>query len=329
MKNVPFCVYSSATDLREGLFGQVFNHIFHVLPYLYERDIFPAWEIRSTQYGAPPDCITIPGALDIAYTPPQGPFRRVSLRELRRRHTKILGNDWSELSRIWHAYFKVPARIQQSADQLFPLGRVLGLHFRGNDKYTSDDTNPITQEEFLILVREFLATVPPFDIIFAATDEFSFVDKLRAAVDIPVLNLGEVAFHKALNQATPPTEKTDRAVLDCVLLSRCSCVIQTCSALSSFAKILNPGIEIYRTSASKLFIPNMPYFPVAYIPILPVSGSESRAVLDSTLVADWTVEPTAKRFKKKFAYSTYRPIHHTLFTIAEKLGASDLITAHP
>ena len=328
MKNVPLCVYSPATDLREGLFGQVFNHVFHVLPYLYEKGIFPAWEIRSTQYGAPPDCITIPGALDIAYTPPRGPFRRVSLDELRRRHARILGNDWAELSRIWHAYFKVPARIQQSADRIFPSGRVLGLHFRGNDKYTSDDTNPITQEEFLILVREFLATAPPFDVIFAATDEFSFVDKLRAAVDIPVLNLGEVGFHKDLNQTTPPTEKADRAVLDCVLLSRCSCVIQTCSALSSFTKILNPGIEIYRTSASKLFIPNMPYFPVAYIPILPVSNPESRAILDATMVSDWTAEATAKRFKKKFAYSTYRPLHHTLFTIAEKLGAGDLITAH-
>ncbi len=328
MKNVPLCVYSPATDLREGLFGQVFNHVFHVLPYLYERDIFPAWEIRSTQYGAAPDFMTIPGALDIAYTPPRGPFRRVSLRELRRRHARILGNDWSELSRIWHAYFKVPARIQQSADRIFPPGRVLGLHFRGNDKYTSNDTNPITQEEFLTLVREFLGAVPPFDVIFAATDEFSFVDKLRAAVDIPVLNLGEVGFHKDLNQTTTLTEKTDRAVLDCVLLSRCNCVIQTCSALSSFTKILNPGIEIYRTSASKLFIPNMPYFPVAYIPILPVSGPESQAILDATMVSDWTAEATAKRFKKKFAYSTYRPLHHTLFTIAEKLGASDLIAAH-
>ena len=328
MKNIPFCVFSPASDLREGLFGNVFYHTFHILPYLYERGIFPAWEICSTQYGAAPDFLTIPGALDIAYTAPQAPVRRFSLSELRRRHAKILGNDWAELSRIWHAYFRIPDRIQQSADQHFPQGRVLGLHFRGNDKYTSLDTNPISQEDFLTLVREFLATAPAFDVIFAATDEFSFVDKLRAAVDLPVINLGEVGFHKALNQTIPPTEKSDRAVLDCVLLSRCSCVIQTCSALSSFTKILNPDIEIYRTAASKLFAVNMPYFPVAYIPILPVSSREARAILDATLVDDWTLDSTAKRFKKKFAYSTHRPLHHTLFTIAEMLGASDLVTVH-
>jgi hypothetical protein len=329
MKKLPLCVFSKAKDLREGLFGCVFYHTFMILPYLYERGIFPAWEIRSIQYGTPPDYISIPGALDISYTPPQEPCRRISLDELRRRHAKILGNDWEELSRIWHAYFTVPARIQQSANQIFPPGRVLGLHYRGNDKLSSlDDSNPISQEDFLTLVREFLATAPPFDVIFAATDDFSFVDKLRAAVTLPVINLGEVGFHKALNQTTPPKEKTDRALLDCVLLSRCSCVIETSSALPSFTKILNPNIEIYRTAASKIFRVNMPYFPGAYIPILPVSSPKSRAILDATLVSDWTLDSAANRFKKKFAFSTYRPLHHTLFTIAEKLGASDIITVH-
>ncbi len=322
------CVFCQATDIIEGLFGQVFYHTFQLLPYFYKRRIFPAWEIRSALYGEPPDFITIPGALDLAYTPPEGHYRRVHLKELRRRHVQILGNDWEELSRLWHEYFRVPIRIQQQADQIFPEGRILGLHFRGNDKYTSADTTPIQQEDFLTLVREFIASSRPFDAIFAATDEFSFVEKLRAAVPLPVVNLGAVDFHKGAVQTAAPKQRTDRAVLDCVLLSRCICVIQTCSALPSFSKILNPGIEIYRTAASRLFTLNMPYFPVAYIPVLPVSRPKSRAILDATMVGDWTFEPAARRFKKKFAYRTYRPLHHTLFTIAEKLGASDLITVH-
>jgi len=328
MKGAAVCVQSPPTDLQEGLFGQVFNHIFRILPYLYERDIFPAWEISSSRYGEPPNFITLPGALDLAYTPPQAPFRRISLKELRRRHSQILGNDWEELSRIWHAYFKVPVRIDQLADQILPRGRILGIHFRGNDKYTSLDTSPISQENFLTLVREFVAGTRPFDAIFAATDEFSFISRLRDTIGIPVINLGEVGFHKAQSETTSRKNKTDRAVLDCVVLSRCNCVIQTCSALSSFPKILSPDIEIYRTAASKLFEENMPYFPVAYIPILPVSSAESRAILDSTLAGDWTLNPAAQRFKKKFAYRLYRPFHHALFTAAEKFGAGDWITAH-
>jgi hypothetical protein len=310
------------------VFGNVFYHTFQMLPYLLSKGIFPAWEIRATQYGAAPDFVTIPGALDLAYQPPEGPFRRVSLSELRRRHARVLGNDWAELSRVWHSYFKIPARIQQSADSLFPTGRVLGLHYRGNDKLTSlDDSNPISQDSFLTLVRDFLDRSPAFDVIFAATDEFSFVEKLRNTINLPVINLGEVGFHKAINQTTPPEEKTDRAVLDCVLLSRCSCLIETSSALPSFTKILNPDIEIYRTAASKLFS-DMPYFPVAHIPILPVTGPEARAILDATLVADWTHNPRMDRFKKTFAFSIRRPLHATLFTIAEKLGADEMITVH-
>lgn len=328
IKKPPICIFSPPSDLREGLFGQVFYHTFHILPYLYERKIFPAWEIGAARYGDPPNCITIPGALDLSYTPPQGPYNRVSLNELRRRHAQILGSDWEELSRIWHAYFKIPARIQESADRHFPAGRVLGIHFRGNDKYSSLDTTAISQEQFLTLVVDYLGSTRPFDGLFVATDEFSFVERLRAAVSVPLINLGEIDFHKASVQRVPPRQRTDRAVLDCVLLSRCSCVIQTCSALSSFTKVLNPGIEIYRTSASRLFALNMPYFPVAYIPVLPVSTRESRAILDATLVGDWTDEAIAGRFTPKFAYRTYRPFHHTLFTIAEKLGAGDLITVH-
>lgn len=328
MMNKRICIFSPPSDLQEGLFGQVIYHTFHILPYLYEKRIFPAWEIGAARYGEAPDFITLPGAFDLAYTPPAGSLYRVSLKELRRRHAQVLGSDWEMLNRIWHAYFKVPARIQEAADRIFPAGRVLGIHFRGNDKYASLDTSPISQAQFLALVSDYLASAPPFEAIFVATDEFSFVERLRATVSAPLINLGEVEFHKSAAQKSPPRQRTDRAVLDCVLLSRCSCVIETCSALSSFTKILNPAIEIYRTSSSKLFAANMPYFPVAYIPILPVSSAQSRAILDATLVGDWTREAGAGRFMQKFAYRTYRPLHHAAFRIAEKLGLGDLITAH-
>ena len=325
-KNI--CVFSQATDLREGLFGNVFYHIFMILPYLYKRGIFPAWEIRSIHYGAEPDFITIPGALDISYTVPQGPYCRISLMSFvagTHRSLAMTGQNSAAfgmlISQFRRAFSCQPTRS-------FPWS-VLGLHYRGTDKLTSvADSNPISQQDFLTLVREFLATAPPFDVIFAATDEISFVERLRATVDLPVINLGEVDFHKAIKPTTSPKEKTDCALLDCVLLSRCSCLIETSSALPSFTKILNPDIEIYRTAASKLFRPNMPYFPVAFIPILPVSSPESRAILDTTLVSDWTLDSNAKRFEKKFAFSTYRPLHHSLFTIAEKLGASEMITVH-
>ena len=56
---------------------------------------------------------------------------------------------------------------------------------------------------------------------------------------------------------------------------------------------------------------NMPYFPVAYIPILPVSSAKSRAILDATLVSDWTLNPAANRLAKEVRLSGTATGHST------------------
>ena len=305
-----------------GLFGNVFFHVFQGLPYLYSRGIFPDWEIRSMHYGEPPEFLTLPGALDLAYTPPAAPTETISLDELRRRHAQILGNDWETLHRIWHAYFRVPQRVVDLADESMPAGRVLGIHYRGTDKQTADwDSNPISPEQFLTLIGEFLVDRAEFDCIFAASDERLFLDKLRSSVKLPVFSLGEVEFHLAPRQTTSREEKIDRAMLDCVLLSRCECVIQTSSALPSFAKIFRPDLEIYRCAASKPLW-KMPYFPVAYIPVLPVRTPTSADILRSTMYADWTSEPSLERFQKSFAYTPRWRRNHAVFSVARELGVS-------
>lgn len=322
---LPLCISCKPEDLDQGLFGMVLYYPFQILPYLLERNIFPAWEVRTKHYGDPPDFMTIPGAVDLAYVPPEGPYKVVSLHEFRRRHTQALGNNWAELHRIWSLYFAIPPRISKRAEEIRPKGRVLGIHYRGTDKQTTAwDSNPITQDQYLTLIQEFLSERSDFDVIFAATDEFSFVEKLRSWSSLPVVALGEVEFHLSEQHTMSRAEKTDRAMLDCVLLSQCDCVIETSSALPSFTKIFNPDLEIYRCAASKVFS-NMPYFPVAYIPVLPVKSDRSAEILRSTMHLDWTHDPKMQKFKQTFAFSPRWPRNHRLFRMTDKFGASDLV----
>ena len=319
------CVVSEPEDVDQGLFGNVFYYPFQILPYLRRRGIFPAWKIRSLHYGDSHGMLTIPGALDLAYTPPEGPYRNLSLWELRRRHAYNLGNDWTTLSRLWHEYFRVPQRILTAVDDLLPAGRVFGIHYRGTDKQTADwDSNPITQEQYLTLLQQFVRDRGVFDAVFIATDEYAFVDRLRSAIPLPITNLGEVGFHLDLDHPTPPNEKADRAMLDCVLLSRCEAVLETSSALPSFAKVFNPDLEIYRCAASKLFS-DQPYFPVAHIPILPAQSPEATEILDRTMASDWTLDPSADKFKRTFSFALRKPLHHTIFTVAETLGLGEMM----
>ncbi len=321
---LPLCITCAPDELDQGLFGNVFTHPFQVLPYLYERGIFPAWDLRSKHYGDLPAMVTIPGVLDLAYTPPVGPYRALSLNEVRRRHGQILGGDWRTLAHIWNAYFRTPQRVLDSAEGILPPGRTLGVHYRGTDKQTASwDSNPISAANYILLIEEFLAENRSFDSIFVGTDEPSFIQHLSSAVRLPVLTLGAAEFHMASDHATSRREKSDRALLDCVLLSRCHTVIETSSALPSFTKLFNPELPVYRCAASKLFS-NMPYFPVAYIPVLPVKSPHAKAILRETMQSDWTTDPSMQRFQAPFSAAPRWPRNHAIFQVAERAGAADL-----
>ncbi len=320
----PLCISSSPEELDQGLFGNVLTHTLQILPYLYERSMYPAWHLRSQHYGDPPDQLTIPGVVDLAYTPPVGPFRNLTISEMRRRHGQILGGDWVALARIWSAYFRVPARVLGAVEGVLPRGRNLGVHYRGTDKQTTSwDSNPISPGQFITLVQDFLAQRPDFDTIFVGTDEPSFIPSLRSALSLPVIDLGDVDFHMATKSSVTRREKADRAMLDCLLLSRCNTVLQTSSALPSFTKLFNPNLEVFRTAASKLFS-NMPYFPVAYIPVLPVTRAESHAILKQTMMSDWIEDPKMQRFRTPFQATPRWPRNHAIFDLAERVGAADL-----
>lgn len=317
-------IVSEPEELDQGLFGQTFYYILQILPYLVEHQIFPKWELRTLQYGDPPNKLTVPGVLDLAYEAPLGPYHTLSLSEVRRRHAHVLGNHWVELKRMWDLYFRVPQRVTEQADQVFPTGRVLGIHYRGTDKQTTSwDSNPISQEQYITLLRDFLEDRNEFDLLFAATDEFPFVERLRQTFQLPVISMGEVEFHLSAYHTTSRAEKADRALLDCVLLSRCECVVQTSSALPSFAKLLNPSLEIYRSAASKLFgklYTNMPYFPVAHVPVLPVTHPESEEILRQTMWMDWKDQPETRHFQRTFVAIPRWRRNHEVFSRIEGLG---------
>jgi hypothetical protein len=248
-----------------------------------------------------PQGFVVPGVVDLAYQVAPGAKKKLDLLQFRTRHRHVLGNDWLSLSAMWNDYFRIPDRIEEMAVALGPLSDALGIHFRGNDKLTTTwDSNPVSHNDYLMIIRDFLKTRPEFRRVFVATDDFSFFHFLKDRISLEIINLGEVSFHKADTPIEEIGAKTDRAMLDCVLLSRCGVVLQTSSALAAFTKILNPELETYRVAASKLFY-DAPYFPVAYIPRYHSSSPEISALVDRLMHGDWTQEWDAHLFSAPFA----------------------------
>jgi len=279
-------IVTTPDELSEGLFGQVLLWVFEILPLLARRGIQPEWDIRSRLYGVGPDWQVLPGIFDVADAAARGKIERtVPLLALRSRGVSALGGDWPALHALWHAYFKLPVRIVQAADGVALPPGCLGVHYRGTDKNCSPlDTNPVAIADMMLLLDEFVTAFAPVPALFVATDEFSFVEAVRERfAGLPVINLGPVPFHKG---ATGEAGKADRALLDCVLLSRCRAVLKTSSALSGFAKVLNPSLACYRVAASKMF-GDVPYFPDAHIPRWAGRSEMTRALLQRQFEGDW------------------------------------------
>jgi hypothetical protein len=288
-RNSVFVITTTPEELTEGLFGQIYLAVFEILPYLEENKIFPAWNVRSLKYGEPPDYTVIPGLLDLNYTPPNPanlPERKLS--DLRLEHVYNLGGDWNYVSNLWNKYFKFPARIYSRADSFGDLTGALALHYRGMDKNQDlVQTNPVPKEDYLALADDFLSQHPEIKKIFVATDEPAFLDQVKQKYsDYTIVQTGQATYWKDAEKEGN-LRKGDHAVLDCILLSRCSYLIKCQSALSGFAKVLNPKLNAYRVSANKLFYYDIPYFPDGYVdPYVPKSWKCKR-ILARTFKDDW------------------------------------------
>jgi len=286
-------VTTKLDDITEGLFGQAVLYAFEVLPYLERAGVATSWQIRSRLYGSPPDFMVIPGVFDTAQPAPRtNPARRRNLLRLRNLHRVALGNDWHYLHALWSRHFAIPARVLNRAAALEPGAHTLGIHFRGTDKLNAAwDTNPVSHADFLALLADFIQNHPEVDRLFVATDDPAFLDAARVRFQgLELTTSGVAGFHK---EALGSPSNADHALLDCLLLSRCRWVLKTSSALSGFAKVLNPELTIHRVAASKLF-DVMPYFPVAYIPRLTSTDPECSRILERLMKDDWLDDPAAR-----------------------------------
>lgn len=282
----PATIVARAPELAEGLFGGVVLFILETLPGLEAAGHRPDWRIDAACYGN-----VVPTILE-PVDPIPGPER--SLVELRSLHRRAIGGDFASISTLWHSRFRPAPTVVAAADHVDPgLGNALGVHYRGGDKLRARwDTNPIGRDDFLDLVEDRLATGPAFDRCLVTGDDPAFIERAIARLPIPVSTPGAGESHRTGPVGDDRSERAMLAFRDCLLLSRCRAILQTSSALPSFAKVLRPEVDCRRCAASKWF-GEVPYFPVAHVPRHRPSTDRLRVVVDRAMTGDWLDEPEA------------------------------------
>ena len=270
--------------MQEGLFGGIVTFVMSVLPYLSRHGIKPIWSIKSRLYGRKPDYEVIPGIFDLAYLP-ESKGERVKLQFMMKRFSCVLGNDFEYLHELFFSFFSIPYRIRQKAEEIVISQQTLGIHYRGTDKNKSIyDTNPVSIDQFIEIIVNFLKENSRITAIYVATDETEFMR--RIAKEFPayaVANLDVGRHHKDLDSAF---EQAELALADAYNLSRCGIVLKCSSALSAFSKVINPKLPIFRIAASKAFAFG-PYYLDGHIPRLVLKSEKANEMIDALYEGDW------------------------------------------
>jgi hypothetical protein len=290
-----------------GLFGQIFSWILDILPYCDSQGWNRAvWNIKSRSYGEPPDYNIFPSVLQTVYAPESEPVGRISLEELHWRFNPKDGagrhfcGDFRLANKYWTSYFRLAPVVVDGVDEFCQQNHLglgtLGVHYRGTDQFSVHcESTPVTVDEFLLILDDFLKGHPDIKCIFAASDESRFMDRLKEFANGRVEVL--MHYHARSKDGAQLYLNHDvsqnlifsyEAIRDCVTLSRCQYCLANFSALSAWTKVLNPELSSYRISACKISGTDMASaFPHGYAPRYLGNSEVARELLQRLQCDDW------------------------------------------
>lgn len=285
--------------VTEGLFGQPLTWILEVLPAVERIGTGLTCRIVSRNYGEAPNFDGITSFFDHA-SPHRGEADELYDLFAFKQTNATRFTDFATPHRLWSRYFIAKASIQREVDTFCASrfhGKTLGIHYRGCDKMKGrmSQASPISYQEMDTLIDDYCdAAQRRPDTLFVASDETDYIHHVHVrhghrfnvvAREDSARNPRDAAIPLFYSQArsapelTPdPTAFGIDAVCNALLLSRCDVVLKTASALSAWAKIFNPEIEIYRVNAF-----HHDWFPDAAIPIYAAHSAAGRRLLDTTM----------------------------------------------
>ncbi|HTU46588.1 MAG TPA: hypothetical protein VMF91_16090 [Bryobacteraceae bacterium] len=172
---------------------------------------------------------------------------------------------------------EILSKLEQFCGEHFAGKTIVGVHFRGNDKI--EEAPRVSWDSMRETIANYLRANHDVHGLFIATDELPF----RAYIADSFPGLEVISYGRSLATDSKADlggsnyAKGEGALMDCLLLSRCSAAIRTTSFLSAWASIFNPKLPIVlmnRPYPQKLWFPESllisksmsEYLPAALLP---------------------------------------------------------------
>lgn len=294
--NMDLVIYSKKEELTEGAFGQALTWLLEILHKLEDNGIVTddskiVFDVNAIAYGNLIPTYIVPknNPLSEMQYLPQNIINIKQVKMLNHLDFNFHESSFMKAHKIWNKYFEFSDEIYENIPT-FDGNVTLGVHYRGTDKTRdSNETNPITQDEFIYIIDDYLNKHKEFKNIFCASDEASFLDAIKKKYsNLNIIEYkqkrsdsGEALHLMKVTDETERHERTIAALVDMVALSRCHTILKVSSALSAFSKILNPNVSIYTVSAMK-----QPWFPTGVVKSYKTASPIISMILSRTMQGD-------------------------------------------
>lgn len=241
-------------DARVGLFAQL-NWVLMLLAYCDVRGLKPHVELTGPFYGDEPGRDWLHGlyALHAGSDAPPPPVCTVSdIDELGLPATYQAQMTLERAHALWTRYARLDAGVEAHVDSFaaahFAGRRVLGVHFRGTDKTT--EAVRVAWNALAEAVHV-ACKAHACDAVFVASDEQAFVDFMQCTfADRTVVVHADTlraSGSEAIHVRPHPGRnrlKAREALVNALLLSRCTALVRSASFLSGWASVFNPGLPV-------------------------------------------------------------------------------------
>jgi hypothetical protein len=187
------------------------------------------------------------------WAPPKRTFRIVNILEtdFATRYSPAMTIE--EAHRLFTTHYRVKQDVQAYVDRFiateFAPGGTIGLHYRGTDKQIEAD--PVDWPRCFRSVMKRVEAHPELKQIFISSDDPKFIDWFahEATGTLSVLlHPDEERSHDGkpvhISRTGNRYRKGFEALVNCLLLSRCTALMRSASCLSGWSSIFNPALPM-------------------------------------------------------------------------------------
>ena len=130
----------------------------------------------------------------------------------------------------------------------------LGLHYRATDKFS--ETKIISYEFIIKNLEYYIDKYPDTELVFVSTDDRNFIPFLENNFSKRPIYYHQDSFRSnsktSIHLSGQDLYKINLdAIVNCLLLSKCTSLMKTASNLSAWSKLFNPNLQVIILSKPK------------------------------------------------------------------------------